>query len=366
MLSKLAECENKFEEIEHLLTDPEVLADPVRYRQAVTEHAALQETVETYRLYKKAAAERDEARAILDSASGDRELKELAQEQLVASKEELKTLTEKLKMLLSPKDPRDAGDVAVEIRAGAGGEEAALFAAVLFRMYSKYAEGRGWTVSVMDASETELGGFKEIVFTVEGSGAYGRLKYESGVHRVQRVPQTESGGRIHTSTATVAVFPESGDADSFELDMNEVDVDTYRSGGAGGQHINKTESAIRLTHRPTGIVVTCQDQRSQLKNKEKAIKVLKARLADLYYREKQSQEAADRRSQVGTGDRSERIRTYNYPQNRITDHRIDLTMYCLTDFIEGRIDEFVDRLTAADNALKLAGSGALKNTEELD
>ena len=222
MLAKLAECENKYEEIEHLLTDPEVLADPVRYRQAVTEHAALQETVETYRQYKKAAAERDEARAILDSASGDRELKELAQEQLVASKEKLKTLTEKLKMLLSPKDPRDSGDVAVEIRAGAGGEEAALFAAVLFRMYSKYAEGRGWTVSVMDASETELGGFKEIVFTIEGRGAYGRLKYESGVHRVQRVPQTESGGRIHTSTATVAVFPESDDSDSFELDMNDV------------------------------------------------------------------------------------------------------------------------------------------------
>ena len=356
MLSKLCECENKYEELENKLTDPEILGDSEALRRVTTEHAALAETVETFRLYKKAVEERDEALEILESCGDDRELKMLASEQLGEAKKLIEDYKEKLKILLSPKDPNDGKNVIVEIRAGAGGEEAALFAAVLFRMYSKYAENRGWQLSVMDANETELGGYKEIVFTVDAYGAYSRFKFESGVHRVQRVPKTESGGRVHTSTATVAVLPEADDVD-FELDMNEVDVDTYRSGGAGGQHINKTESAIRLTHRPTGLVVTCQDQRSQIKNREKAIKVLKSRLLDLYNGERESKEAEERRSQVGTGDRSERIRTYNYSQNRITDHRIDMTVYTLTEFIDGDMDNIIDSLITADNARKLAAGG---------
>lgn len=352
MISKLLECENKYEELEHRLTDPEVISDNELYRKTLQEHAALAEIVEAFREYKACEAELAEAREILDGEF-DTELKELASLQLKDAGKRKDEVLAKLKVLLSPGDPNDSRDVIMEIRAGTGGEEAALFAAVLFRMYSKYAESMGWQVSVMDDNETGLGGFKEIVFTVEGRGAYSKLKYESGVHRVQRIPQTESGGRIHTSTATVAVFPEASDVD-FKLDMNEVDVDTYRSGGAGGQHINKTESAIRLTHRPTGIVVTCQDQRSQLKNKEKAVKVLKSRLLDLYSSQQQEAQAEDRRSQVGTGDRSERIRTYNYPQNRITDHRIDLTLYDLEGFVNGKLDDVITALSTADNAKRLA------------
>lgn len=352
MISKLLECENKYEELEHKLTDPDVISDNELYRKVLQEHASLSEIVEAFREYKACEAEIAEAREILDG-DFDPELRELASQQFKDACRQKEELTEKLQLLLSPGDPNDSRDVIMEIRAGAGGEEAALFASVLFRMYSKYAESQGWLISVMDENETGLGGFKEIVFTVEGKGVYSRLKYESGVHRVQRIPQTESGGRIHTSTATVAVLPEVSDVD-FQLDMNEVDVDTYRSGGAGGQHINKTESAIRLTHRPTGIVVTCQDQRSQLKNKEKAIKVLKSRLLDLYSTQQQEAQAEERRSQVGTGDRSERIRTYNYPQNRITDHRIDLTLYNLEDFINGKLDDVITALTTADNARRLA------------
>lgn len=355
MIASLEAAENRFEELEQKLTDPEILGNSELYKSVIIEHSTLSETVETYREYKRVKANFDEAKEIL-AESRDPELKELAQMEYEESKENLKVLSEKIKELLMPKDPNDNKNVIVEIRGGAGGEEAALFAAVLFRMYTKYAEGRGWSVSVMDANETEIGGFKEIVFTIEGHGAYSRLKFESGVHRVQRVPTTESGGRIHTSTATVAVLPEVDDVE-FDLNMNDVDVDTYRSGGAGGQHINKTESAIRLTHRPTGIVVTCQDQRSQLKNKEKAIKVLKARLLDLYSTQQQNDIAEERRSQVGTGDRSERIRTYNYPQNRVTDHRIDLTLYNLTGFLDGDIDGAVDGLITADRAAKLAKGG---------
>lgn len=366
MIKSLEAAENRFEELEQKLTDPEVLGNSELYRSVVIEHSGLEETVAVYREYKRSRQSFDEAAAIL-ADSDDPEFKVLAQEEYDIQKIRLKELGERLKELLMPGDPNDSKDVIVEIRGGAGGEEAALFAAVLFRMYTKYAEGRGWNVSVMDANETEIGGFKEIVFTIEGRGAYSRLKFESGVHRVQRVPATESGGRIHTSTATVAVLPEIDDVE-FDLNMNDVDVDTYRSGGAGGQHINKTESAIRLTHRPTGIVVTCQDQRSQLKNKEKAIKVLKSRLIDLYSTRQQSEIAEERRSQVGTGDRSERIRTYNYPQNRITDHRIDLTVYKLNDFLEGDIDEVVDALITADRAERLskgnaADEGAFENFE---
>ncbi|MBP5312260.1 MAG: peptide chain release factor 1 [Clostridia bacterium] len=357
MLDKLYECENKYEELEHLLTEPEVLADSERYTKAATELASLRETVETFRAYKAAKAEIEDAENVLADPSCDSDMRSLAEEQILEAKAEAEKLTAKLRELLKSNDPSSNRDVVMEIRAGTGGEEAALFAAVLFRMYTKYAEGRGWQVSVADANETEIGGFKEIVFTVEGKGVYGRMKYESGVHRVQRVPQTEAGGRIHTSAATVAVFPESDD-DGFELDMNEVEVDTYRSGGAGGQHINKTESAIRLTHKPTGIVVTCQDQRSQIKNKERAFKVLKARLKDLYETEKKTSESLDRRNQVGSGDRSQRIRTYNYTQNRITDHRIGYTAYYLDEFVNGKMDDLIDRLSAAEGAERLAGGSA--------
>ncbi len=352
MIASLEAAQNRFEELEQKLTDPEILGNSELYKSVIKEHAALSETVEVYREYKRVKESFEEAKSII-AESHDPEFKELAQMEYDECKTKLKELSVKLKELLMPKDPNDSKNVIVEIRGGAGGEEAALFSAVLFRMYTKYAESRGWTVSVMDANETEIGGYKEIVFTIEGQGVYSRLKFESGVHRVQRVPATESGGRIHTSTATVAVLPEVDDVE-FDLNMNDVDVDTYRSGGAGGQHINKTESAIRLTHRPTGLVVTCQDQRSQLKNKEKAIKVLKSRLMDLYSSKQQNDIAEERRSQVGTGDRSERIRTYNYPQNRITDHRIELTVYNLTDFLDGDIDGVVDGLVTADRAAKLA------------
>ena len=365
MLDKLYECENKYEELEHLLTEPEVLSDSEKYRRTATELASLRETVETFRAYKAALAEIEDAESVMNDPESDRDFKSLAEEQMLGAKQESERLKALLTELLKANDPSANRDVVMEIRAGTGGEEAALFAAVLFRMYTKYAEGRGWQVSVADANETEIGGFKEIVFTVEGKGVYGRMKYESGVHRVQRVPQTEAGGRIHTSAATVAVFPESDD-DEFELDLNEVDVDTYRSGGAGGQHINKTESAIRLTHRPTGIVVTCQDQRSQIKNKERAFKVLRARLKDLYESEKKSSESQDRKNQVGSGDRSQRIRTYNYTQNRITDHRIGYTAYYLTDFVDGKLDDMIDRLSAADGAERLAGGNAGDDANDQD
>ncbi|MBP5730268.1 MAG: peptide chain release factor 1, partial [Clostridia bacterium] len=295
----------------------------------------------------------EEVLGLLDGGGVDPEFRELLKTELEDKNRETKELEQQLKILLTPKDPNDAKNVFMEIRAGAGGEEAALFAAVLFRMYVHYAEGRGWSVETVDVSETELGGIKEIVFSVDGKGAYSRLKYESGVHRVQRVPTTESSGRIHTSTATVAVLPEA-EAASVQLDPDDVEIDIFRSSGAGGQHINKTDSAIRLTHKPTGIVVTCQDQRSQLKNKEKAFKVLYSRLYELEVQAKEAAVSGERRAQVGTGDRSERIRTYNYPQNRVTDHRIDLTLYRLEAVLEGDLDEIIDALITDDQARKLA------------
>lgn len=315
---------------------------------------SIEEIVLTYREYKQAVKSQDESIEILDE-SGDSDLKELAQLELDEAKQNIEKLSEKLKILLLPKDPNDERNVIVEIRGGAGGEESALFSAVLFRMYSMYAEKKGYKVEIVNANETELGGYKEISFMIEGEGAYSRFKYESGVHRVQRVPETESQGRVHTSTTTVAVLPEAEDVE-LEIDPKDLKIDTFRSSGAGGQHINKTSSAIRITHLPTGTVVECQDERSQYKNKDKALKVLKSRLLKEKQDKQASEIAANRKSQVGTGDRSERIRTYNYPQGRLTDHRIGLTLYKLEDILNGNLDEVIDALVTADRAEKLKES----------
>jgi len=352
---KLAAAENRYEELNLRLTDPECLGNRELYAKTLREHADLEETVLTYREYKQALAEHDEILEALGSGP-DPEFRELLKAELEENNGKIPELERKLMVLLTPKDPNDSKNVIVEIRAGAGGEEAALFGTVLMRMYTHYAEAKGYTVELVDINETELGGVKEAVFSVEGRGAYSRLKFESGVHRVQRVPATESQGRIHTSTATVAVLPEAEELD-VELDPNDVDIDIYRSSGAGGQHINKTDSAIRLTHRPTGIVVTCQDQRSQLKNKEKAFKVLYSKLYELEQEAQNKALSGERRAQVGTGDRSERVRTYNYPQNRVTDHRIDLTLYRLDSILEGDLDEIIDALIASEQAEKLAAAG---------
>ncbi len=331
------------------LCDPAVVSQADRYRELMQESRQLQPIVETYRAYKKARAAEAEALSLLETAGVDRELRELAEEELRDSRQTAERCAEELKILLLPRDPNDDRNVIVEIRAGAGGEESALFANSLYRMYALYATARGYQTEPVGANPTELGGYKEISFMVTGQGAYSRLKFESGVHRVQRVPETEAGGRIHTSTVTVAVLPE---AEEVELEINPADlqVDTYRSSGAGGQHINKTESAIRITHLPTGTVVECQDERSQYKNKDKAMRVLRARLYEQKQAEQQSAIAADRRLQVGTGDRSERIRTYNYPQGRVTDHRIGLTLYKLDAVLNGALDELIDALITADRA----------------
>ena len=333
MFEQLAAVENRFEQISVELTRPEVIADSEQFTRLIKEHGELSPIVEKYREY--VSAQKDCA---------DRELKELAEEELKEARQTVSAAAEELKLLLLPKDPNDDKNVIVEIRGGAGGEEAALFAGSLFRMYTMYAESHRFKVEVTNANETELGGYKEISFMIEGAGAYSRFKYESGVHRVQRVPDTETQGRVHTSTVTVAVLPE---ADEVEFDLNPADlkIDTFRSSGAGGQHINKTSSAIRVTHIPTGTVVECQDERSQFKNKEKALKVLRARLYDAEKAKADEAVASDRRAQVGTGDRSERIRTYNYPQGRVTDHRIGLTLYKLESILNGNIDEIVDALT---------------------
>lgn len=315
---------------------------------------SIEEIVLTYREYKQAVKSQDESIEILEE-SGDSDLKELAQLELDEAKQNIEELSEKLKILLLPKDPNDERNVIVEIRGGAGGEESALFSAVLFRMYSMYAEKKGYKVEIVNANETELGGYKEISFMIEGEGAYSRFKYESGVHRVQRVPETESQGRVHTSTTTVAVLPEAEDVE-LEIDPKDLKIDTFRSSGAGGQHINKTSSAIRITHLPTGTVVECQDERSQYKNKDKALKVLKSRLLKEKQDKQASEIAANRKSQVGTGDRSERIRTYNYPQGRLTDHRIGITLYKLEDILNGNLDEVIDALVTADRAEKLKES----------
>ena len=343
MFDKLESVVNRYEQIGEELTHPEVVSNNELFRKLMKEHSELTPIVEKYREYTAAKNTEKEALELLSESGLDKELKELAEEELKEAKENIAVFADELKILLLPKDPNDEKNVIVEIRGGAGGEEAALFAGSLYRMYTMYAESRRWNIEVVNANETELGGYKEISFMIEGEGAYSRFKYESGVHRVQRVPDTETQGRIHTSTVTVAVLPEAEDVE-LEINPNDLKIDTFRSSGAGGQHINKTSSAIRVTHLPTGTVVECQDERSQFKNKDKALKILRSRLLDVAQREHDEAIASDRKSQVGTGDRSERIRTYNYPQGRVTDHRIGLTLYKLEQMLNGDIDEVVDAL----------------------
>lgn len=356
MFEKLKLTEDRFEEISDKLSSPEIISDNELYAKLMKEYKSLTPIVEKYREYTAAVNDRDEAKELLEESGIDKEMKELAKTELDDAEERIGTISEELKILLIPKDPNDDKNVIIEIRGGAGGDEASLFANSLFRMYSMYGEARRWKIDILNANPTELGGFKEISFSIEGEGAYSRLKYESGVHRVQRVPETESQGRIHTSTVTVAVLPE---ADEVELEINPADIktDVFRASGAGGQHINKTESAVRLTHIPTGLVVECQDERSQYKNKDKAMKILRSRLLDKLTEEQNDKIASDRRSQVGTGSRSERIRTYNFPEGRVTDHRIGLTIYRLDHILNGNMDEIIDALATADQAAKLSAQG---------
>ena len=356
MFEQLEQVERRLEEITHRLCEPGVVGNPEEYRQLLQESGNLTPIVDTYRLYKKTEQAIREARDLLDESGLDDEMRQLAELELAENRDRRETVAEELKLLLLPRDPNDERGVIMEIRAGAGGEESALFAGSLFRMYTMYAAARGYRTEVVGLNETELGGCKEISFLVSGSGAYSRLKYESGVHRVQRVPETEAGGRIHTSTVTVAVLPEAEEVE-VDIDPKDLQIDTFRSSGAGGQHINKTESAIRITHLPTGTVVECQDERSQFKNKDKAMRVLRARLFERKQQEQDAAIAADPRSQVGTGDRSERIRTYNFPQGRVTDHRIGLTLYRIDAIMDGDLDEIIDALITADRAEKLKESG---------
>ncbi len=354
MLEKLRSAEEKYTNMESELADPSIFSDAEKYASLMKEYKALTPVIEKYREYKKAEAELYELKEMLDGTL-EPDMREMVATEYKDTQKKLSDFLEELKILLLPRDPNDDKNVIVEIRAGAGGEEAALFAAVLYRMYSMYAETEGFRASLMSANETELGGFREITFMIEGDGAYSRFKFESGVHRVQRVPETESQGRIQTSTATVAVLPEVED---IEIEINPQDLifESCKSSGAGGQHVNKTESAVRLTHKPTGIVVECQEERSQFKNKDKALKMLRAKLYDIKQTEQSEKIASERRSQVGTGDRSERIRTYNYPQGRITDHRIGLTLYSLENFLNGSIGNMIDALITADTAEKLKNS----------
>ncbi|RCX14335.1 peptide chain release factor 1 (bRF-1) [Anaerobacterium chartisolvens] len=355
MFDKLEVLENRYDEINLKLSDPAVISNQDEYRKLMKEHSELGDIVSKYREYKKISNDIDETKELLGDSS-DKDFKEMAEAELKELYGCFDSVKQELKILLLPKDPNDDRSVIVEIRGGAGGEEAALFAGVLFRAYSMYAERRRWKTEILDSNATELGGFKEVVFSIEAKGAYSRLKFESGVHRVQRVPSTESSGRIHTSTITVAVLPEVDEVD-VEINASDLDIDTYRASGAGGQHINKTDSAIRITHRPSGIVVTCQDQRSQHKNKDKAMKILRSKLYDIAQMQQHSEVAQARKSQVGTGDRSERIRTYNYPQGRVTDHRIGLTLYKLEEVLNGDFDEIFDSLITSDHAGRL-GSGS--------
>lgn len=354
MFDKLNEVEKRFEEINKLVCEPEVVSDMQKYTALMKELKHLTPVVEKFREYKKVLKSCEDCREMLEDSGLDDDLAAMAKEELEESKKQEEKIKEELKILLLPRDENDDKNVIIEIRGGAGGEESALFAGVLFRMYSMYAEAKGFKTEIMNANETGLGGYKEISFSIEGDGAYSRFKFESGVHRVQRVPETESQGRIHTSTVTVAVLPEAEEVD-FELNEKDLQIDTFRSSGAGGQHINKTSSAIRITHIPTGTVVECQDERSQHKNKEKALKVLRSRLYDAEKAKHDAEIAGERRAQVGTGDRSERIRTYNYPQGRVTDHRIGLTLYKLEQILNGDLDELIDALITADTAEKLKG-----------
>lgn len=352
MFDKLQGIEDKLEKINSSLCDPEVVSNQEEYKKLMREAKTLTPIVEKFREYKKANSDLTEAKEMLADSSLDKEFRDMASEEAAEAQKKTEELKEELKVLLLPKDPNDYKNVIVEIRGGAGGEEAALFAGSLFRMYSMYAERKGWKTEIMNENPTELGGYKEISFMIEGDGAYSRLKFESGVHRVQRVPETESQGRVHTSTVTVAVLPEAEEVE-FTLDPADLQIDVFRSSGAGGQKVNKTSSAIRVTYLPTGMVVECQDERSQYKNKDKALKVLRSRLLEEKTAKQNAEIAGERRSQVGTGDRSERIRTYNFPQGRVSDHRIGLTLYKIEAIMNGDLDEIIDALVTADTAEKL-------------
>lgn len=352
MFDKLQGIEDKLEKTNSSLCDPEVVSNQEEYKKLMREAKTLTPIVEKFREYKKANSDLTEAKEMLADSSLDKEFRDMASEEAAEAQKKTEELKEELKVLLLPKDPNDYKNVIVEIRGGAGGEEAALFAGSLFRMYSMYAERKGWKTEIMNENPTELGGYKEISFMIEGEGAYSRLKFESGVHRVQRVPETESQGRVHTSTVTVAVLPEAEEVE-FTLDPADLQIDVFRSSGAGGQKVNKTSSAIRVTYLPTGMVVECQDERSQYKNKDKALKVLRSRLLEEKTAKQNAEIAGERRSQVGTGDRSERIRTYNFPQGRVSDHRIGLTLYKIEAIMNGDLDEIIDALVTADTAEKL-------------
>jgi len=348
MQEKLIAIEEKYQMLENRMQDPEVYSDPMLYARLAREQKEIQPVVDAYRRFEKARSDMEGARELLS----DPDLKEIALEEFESARAKMELTEEEIRVLLLPRDPNDSKNVIIEIRGGAGGEEAALFAYNLYRMYTMYAESKRWKSEIVNLNETELGGIKEVSFIIEGDGAYARFKFESGVHRVQRVPETEASGRIHTSTVTVAVLPEMEEVD-FEINPADLQIDTYRSGGAGGQHVNKTESAIRITHLPTGTVVECQDERSQHKNRDRAMKILVSRLYDAEREKQEAAHAAERRSQVGTGDRSERIRTYNYPQGRVTDHRIGLTLYKIEQILNGALDEIIDALIMADQAEKL-------------
>ncbi|TXR61732.1 peptide chain release factor 1 [Bacillus sp. AR18-7] len=351
MLDRLQAVENRYEKLNELLSDPAIISDSNKLREYSKEQSDIQETVEVYREYKDVREQLKDAKAMLEDKL-DAEMREMVKEEVSELESQEKTLSERLKILLVPKDPNDDKNVIVEVRGAAGGDEAALFAGDLYRMYSRYAEVQGWKTEIIEASYTELGGYKEIIFMINGKGAFAKLKFENGAHRVQRVPETESGGRIHTSTATVAVLPE---AEEVEIDIHEKDirVDTFASSGPGGQSVNTTMSAVRLTHLPTGVVVSCQDEKSQIKNKEKAMKVLRARVYDKFRQEAQAEYDQNRKQAVGTGDRSERIRTYNFPQNRVTDHRIGLTIQKLDQILQGKLDDFINALVMEDQAQRM-------------
>ena len=352
MFDKLEDLLVRLEEILSELNEPGVANDPARFQKLMKEQSELQPIVDAYKEYKACQQTVEESLMMLDEES-DEEMREMLKEELADAKSRIEELETELKILLLPKDPNDSKNVIVEIRAGAGGDEAALFAAEIYRMYVKYAESRRWKTELMSLNENGIGGFKEVTFMINGAGAYSRLKYESGVHRVQRVPETESGGRIHTSTITVAIMPEAEEID-FQLDLNDCKFDVFRASGNGGQCVNTTDSAVRLTHIPTGIVISCQDEKSQLKNRDKALRVLRSRLYDMELQKRHDEEAEARRSQVGTGDRSEKIRTYNFPQGRVTDHRFNLTLHRLDTILIGDVDEIIDSLIAADQTAKLA------------
>ncbi len=355
MFEKLKEVEERYEAVNQKLMDPDVISDNEQYKSLMKEYKHLTPIVEKFREYTRAKQSADEAKEMLDAGGLEHDFKEMVEEEYQTGKENMEKFAEELKILLLPSDPNDDKNVIIEIRGGAGGDEAALFANSLYRMYTMYAERQGWKTEMLNSNQTELGGFKEVSFSVEGDGAYSKLKFESGVHRVQRVPETETAGRIHTSTVTVAVLPEVEDVD-VHIEPGDLQIDTYRAGGAGGQHVNKTESAIRITHIPTGTVVECQDERSQYKNKDKAMKILRSRIYEAKLAEQNEKIASERKLQVGTGNRSERIRTYNYPQGRVTDHRIGLTLYKLESIMNGDIEELIESLITFDQAEKLKSS----------